>query len=479
MVDSGGTGPTIVWFRDDLRLRDNPALDAACKRGAPVMPLFIHDETSPGVRPLGGAAKWWLHHSLTSLSADLAKRGQALIVRKGKAATVLPKLARDVSAHAVVWNRRHDAAAAVDDAVAAALKKSRIEAEVFEASLLYPPEAVRTGSGGSYRVYSAFWRAAQERGQPRRPIPAPSRIPFADMKLGSLDLAMLGLLPSGPDWTTGIRAAWKPGEAGAQAKLAAFLKTGNAYVKGRDLPAEAGTSMLSPYLRFGEISANDVWHAVHTLPADARIKFRGELGWREFNWHLLAEHPDLATNNLNPAYDDFPWGDTYAQDIWDWRRGRTGYPIVDAGMRQLWKTGWMHNRVRMIVASFLAKDLLADWRIGEEWFWDTLVDADAANNPANWQWVAGSGADAQPFFRIFNPVLQGEKFDPKGEYVRRFVPELKDVPDKFIHKPWTAPASVLARAGVTLGQTYPEPIVDHATARQQALEAFDAIRGKK
>ena len=469
-------GPTLVWFRDDLRLADNPALAAACRRGAPVVLLYVHDERSPEIRPLGGAARWWLHQSLESLAKRLRAEGQILILRRGPAATIVPEVAAASGAAAVYWNRRYGAAAALDERVAAAMPRTGIVTAAFEANLLFAPDAIRTATGGAFQVFTAFWRGLQEADAPRRPMPAPAGIP-AGVPVKSDSIETLDLVSAGHAWTAGVHDAWRPGEPAAAQALAAFVERIDRYATERDRPAANATSRLSPHLRFGEISPNQVWHAIAGMPAGAaRTKFLSELAWREFAWHLLDDRPDLAEVNLKPAFDDFPWAETYADDIWAWRRGRTGYPIVDAGMRQLWATGWMHNRVRMIVASFLVKHLLADWRIGEEWFWDTLVDADAANNPVNWQWVAGSGADAQPFFRIFNPVLQGEKFDSDGAYVRRFVPELGRMPDKFVHKPWQAPDDVLAAAGVRLGATYPRPIVDHGQARQRALDAFATLR---
>ncbi len=476
MVESNGP-PTIVWFRDDLRLADNPALTAACRRRTPVIALYVHDEASPGIRPLGGAARWWLHHSLTSLAADLKARGHTLVIQKGRAATVLPTLAKAAGAGAVLWNRRYGPARAVDDAVTRALSRARIAVETFEANLLFAPDGVRTGNGGSFQVFSSFWRAALRTGEPRAPLPAPARIPAARPAFTGESIDSLDLIPVGHDWTADIRRTWQPGERTARARLKEFVARLDRYERERDVPAKDATSVLSPHLRFGEISPHQVWQAISDRGVGAATeKFLSELGWREFAWHVLAARPDLATRNLKPAFDAFAWGKSYADDVWAWRRGRTGYPIVDAGMRQLWQTGWMHNRVRMIAASFLVKHMLTDWRIGEEWFWDTLVDADPANNPMNWQWIAGSGADAQPFFRIFNPVLQGEKFDADGTYVRRYVPELAALPARFVHKPWQAPERTLAAAGVRLGETYPLPLVDHAFARTRALEAFAALK---
>ena len=470
-------GPTLVWFRDDLRLADNPALAAACRRDAPIVLLYVHDDESPEIRPLGGAARWWLHHSLASLAKRLAAVGQTLILRRGPADRIVPEVAAASGATAVFWNRRYGAAGALDERVAAMMPHTGTVMGTFDGSLLFAPSAIRTADGGAFRVFSAFWRALERAGEPRPPLAAPARIPAPLLSIGSESLASLKLVPHGQNWTAHIGAVWQPGEPAAAQALAAFVERVDRYAADRDRPAADATARLSPHLRFGEISPNQVWHAVAAASAPAaRAKFLSELGWREFAWHLLDERPDLAEANLKPAFDDFPWAETYADDIWTWRRGKTGYPIVDAGMRQLWATGWMHNRVRMIVASFLVKHLLADWRIGEEWFWDTLVDADPASNPMNWQWVAGSGADAQPFFRIFNPVLQAETFDPDGAYVRRWVPELAGLPDKFIHKPWQAPEEVLASAGVRLGATYPWPMVDHGEARKRALDAFAMLK---
>ncbi|MBN9011062.1 MAG: FAD-binding domain-containing protein, partial [Rhizobiales bacterium] len=317
--------------------------------------------------------------------------------------------------------------------------------------------------------------------EPRRPLPKPRKLPPPVEGVTGESIDALLLLPVAPDWSGGIRASWQPGEHGAAERLDAFADAVGDYGALRDRPDLPASSMLSPHIRFGEVSPFQVWHAAAgatARPSASAAKFEAELGWREFAWHILAQVPDMARRNIRPEFDDFPWAVPYEDDMWDWRRGRTGFPIVDAGMRQLWETGWMHNRVRMIVASFLTKHLLVDWRIGEEWFWETLVDADPASNPFNWQWVAGSGADAQPFFRIFNPVTQGEKFDPEGRYVRRHVPELARLPAAVIHRPWEAGPLELAAAGVTLGETYPLPIVEHASARERALAAFAKIGGK-
>jgi deoxyribodipyrimidine photo-lyase len=390
----------------------------------------------------------------------------------------VPALAAESGAGAVYWNRRYAGSdAAVDRRIEEALRERGILVETFQANVLFEPER----SGKPFRVFTPFWRRMRAGGEPRDPLPAPDKLAPAP-RLESERLDDWRLEPTRPDWAVGLRATWTPGEAAGRTKLGTFLDGGIvAYPERRDRPDIEGTSRLSPYLRFGEISPFQAWHAAKfAAAADSRLgpsveKFLAELGWREFDYRLLQDCPDLARRNLQERFDRFPWSnDTTA--LRAWQEGRTGYPIVDAGMRQLWQTGWMHNRVRMIVASFLVKHLLIDWRRGETWFWDTLVDADAANNPANWQWVAGCGADAAPYFRIFNPVLQGKKFDPEGGYVRRFVPELVDLPARFIHEPWTATDLELASAGVTLGTTYPQPIVDHPAARRRALDSFAGLK---
>ena len=481
--------PALVWFREDLRLSDNPALTAALDHG-PSLCLYIFD-TSPERRALGGAARWWLSRSLMALSTAIAARGGELLVMRGDPAEILPQLVRDAGIGFVAWNRRYEASAiALDKALKAELVANGVVVESFNAALLNEPWQVTSKAGGPMQVFAPYWRAARERGTPRPPLPAPEGIRRANLPatLRSMTLSVdeLGLEPRKPDWAGGLRASWTPGEDGAQARLTDFLDEGLAgYRTERDRPDRPGTSRLSPHLRFGEIGPRQIWHAVQMAletgetegsPADAE-KFLSELGWREFSYHLLFHNPELATRNFNRRFDAFGW-EQNAAGLAAWQRGLTGYPIVDAGMRELWQTGWMHNRVRMVTASFLIKHLLTDWRVGEAWFWDTLVDADPANNAASWQWVAGSGADAAPYFRIFNPVTQGEKFDPDGAYVRRFVPELAKLDAKFIHKPWTAPQTVLREAGICLGEDYPRPIVDLDFGRRRALAALAELRGE-
>jgi deoxyribodipyrimidine photo-lyase len=476
--------PCLVWFRDDLRLSDHPALHAAAATGRPIICLYVLDETSKqtGARSIGGATRWWLAQSLRTLERRLGALGVPLVLRKGNAAAIVPELARKSRAPDVFWNRiAHAPHQAIEDDIATALHELDIGAKTFAGDLLAKPDTVRTKEGRGLRVFTPFWRRIQALGAPPDPLPAPRRL-RAGPDVTSDTIESFRLEPTQPDWAGGLRETWTAGESAAQKRLEGFLKAHLArYTHDRDRPDRNGTSGLSPHLRFGEISPRQIWHATHfaaaehpSLAGDAE-KFLSELGWREFCRHLLFDVPDLATRNLQPSFDGFPWRhDDTALEAW--QRGQTGYPIVDAGMRQLWHTGVMHNRVRMVVASFLVKHLLIDWRAGEQWFWDTLVDADAGNNPANWQWVAGCGADAAPYFRVFNPVLQGEKFDPDGAYVRRWVPELAQLPKNLIHRPWEATPLELASAGVTLGKTYPHPIVDHREGRERALKAYEKVR---
>jgi deoxyribodipyrimidine photo-lyase len=463
---------TIVWFRQDLRVGDNPALAAAAKRG-PVVPLFVLDED--GRRPLGAASRWWLHHSLAALGDSL----NGLVLRRGDAAKILPEVAKAAGADTVTWNRCHEPdAIARDEAVVDALRQAGVAVQGFNGNLLHEPSEVKTQTGGPFKVYTPFWRACRA-----RHVPPPQRAAKLHVQIKGIDSDTLhswALLPKKPNWATGWDTYWTPGEDGAQARLDAFLRADlKDYATARDRMAGRNTSLLSPHLHFGEVSSRQVFARVVFAgdkpgQSQAAAKFEAELGWREFCAHLVYHFPTIPTENWREEFDTFEWRRS-AADLRAWQRGETGYPMVDAGMRELWQTGWMHNRVRMIVASFLVKHLRIHWREGEAWFWDTLVDADLANNAGNWQWVAGSGADASPYFRIFNPMVQGAKFDPEGEYVRRWCPELKKLPDKFIHAPFEADADVLAQAGVKLGRDYPKPIVDHAEARNAALAAYRKI----
>ncbi len=460
----------IVWLRHDLRLADNPALAAAVASGLPVVPVYILDDATPGVRGPGAASRWWLHHSLAALDADLRRLGSRLVLRRGAPETILPDLVARCGATAVHWNRLYEIAARERDArIKQALTERGVAATSHKANLLFEPWEVKTGAGDPFKVFTPFWRACRQLAPPESPLPPPRRLAAPPRWPASDDLDSWRLLPRTPDWAGGLRDSWQPGEAGAHARLRSFVDDALArYRDERDLPAEASTSRLSPHLAFGEVSPRQVWHAATARePSASTEKFLAEVGWREFCNNLIFHFGNLAERNFRADFDAFPWRAEDTQ-VEAWRRGRTGYPIVDAGMRELWTTGWMHNRVRMIVASFLTKNLMVDWRVGERWFWNTLVDADSANNPAGWQWVSGSGADAQPYFRIFNPILQGEKFDPDGTYVRRWVPEVAKLPSSAVHKPWTARALV--------DPAYPEPVVDHAQARDRALAAFRSLK---
>ncbi|GMV79851.1 MAG: deoxyribodipyrimidine photolyase [Planctomycetota bacterium] len=475
--------PTLVWFRQDLRLDDQPALRAALARGGPIVPVYIWAPEEEAPWAPGAASRWWLHHSLAALHAELAKQGSRLILRRGESLAELRSVAQATGAHAVYWNRRYEPAAIRRDAkLKRALKSEGWEAESHNAALLFEPWTVQTGGGAPYQVFTPFWKACLKLPEPPEPLARPRTLPAPSRWPQSVSLDSLGLLPS-RDWADGFHAHWTPGAKGARTALKRFTTGILAdYPAGRDRPDQAGTSRLSPHLHFGEIGPREVWHAVRASAertsgggwVRAEETYLREIGWREFAHHLLFHFPHTPHKPLRASFQSFPWRrNRPALDAW--QRGATGFPIVDAGLRELWHTGWMHNRVRMIVASFLVKDLLISWREGARWFWDTLVDADLANNTLGWQWTAGCGADAAPFFRIFNPVSQGEKFDPQGQYVRRWAPELKSLPDRYVHRPWECPGLERSAAGVHLGMTYPHPLVDHANARDAALAAFAAL----
>lgn len=460
-----------------MRLDDNAALAAAAESGAPVIPIYINEPQDVGTGPLGSAQRWWLHHSLTALGRRFEAMGSRLILRSGDAATVLASLIAGTGAQTLYWNRRYDPKGiAIDTPLKQQMLERGIDVKSFAGQLLHEPARLLTGAGTPYRVYTPFWRALATAGDPPPPIEPPVRLAAPAQWPPGEELDTWSLPPKTPDWAATFREIFTPGEEEAQRRLDVFLQNSLAqYDQGRDFPARQATSLLSPHLAMGEISPARIWHSTiglgDEIGTDNLIRFRKELAWRDFSYHLLFHFPDLATRNWNDRFDTFSWENDEAR-LGLWTRGQTGYPVVDAGMRELWRHGTMHNRVRMIAASFLIKDLLIDWRRGEQWFRDTLLDADPASNPASWQWVAGSGADASPWFRIFNPVTQGEKFDPKGAYVRRFVPEIAALGDKYIHRPFEAPAAELASAGITLGLTYPHPLVDHATARRRALDAY-------
>jgi deoxyribodipyrimidine photo-lyase len=474
---------TIHWFRRDLRLTDNLGLSAAAAAG-PVLPLFISGSGTQAESVLGAASRWWLHRSLEALDSELRARGSRLIIRVGSAAAVLTALARETGATVIHCERLYEPTALAEDAALRNdLAAAGLALEIFDGALLTSPERVRSGEGRPFRVFTPFWRAAQRslRGGP--PLAAPAGFVAPRAWPRSVTLAEVGLLPR-VDWTGGLREAWKPGESGGRAALVRFVDDGVlGYAELRDFPGRVGTSRLSPHLHFGELSVRELWHVLASLGGRLNEKaapgieaYLRQLGWRDFAYHILYHFPQTKSLALDASMDRFPWAADPAL-IARWRRGLTGYPIVDAGMRELWHSGWMHNRIRMVVASFLVKDLLCDWRVGAAWFADTLVDADLANNTLGWQWAAGCGADAAPYFRIFNPVLQGQKFDPDGLYVKRWLPELEGLDRRWLHAPWTAPVDVLEQAGVALGRSYPLPIVDHAAARKRALAALASVRG--
>ena len=448
------SSPTIVWLRDDLRLSDNPALQWAIDRGEPLVLVYLLDEESPEIRPLGSASKWWLHHSLTSLASDTAALGGQLVLKRGAARDVIPALVKESGAGAISWNRRYGASREIDQELKTSLRDQGIEVESFQGSVLFEPWTITNKDGKPFQVFTPFWKNCLNQDTPREPLPAPEALNSLP-GISSDDLDQWGLLPTSPDWAGGLRETWTPGEAGGHERLRVFLESGLAIYHRRDEPGVVATSMLSPHLRFGEVSPFQVWHETMSNPDPEamknRDKFLSEVGWREFMINVLYQHPRLHLDNIKTNFDNFAWGEPTAEELRAWQKGETGIPLVDAGMKELWHTGYMHNRVRMVAASFLIKNMLVHWRVGEAWFWDTLVDADEANNPGSWQWVAGCGTDAAPYFRVFNPVVQAEKFDPEGIYRSRWVPEY-------------------------LMPGYPEPIVDLAETRQRALSAFEVTK---
>jgi deoxyribodipyrimidine photo-lyase len=476
-----------MWFRHDLRVRDNAALAAAAATAQPVIPLFVLDSVAAGEWAAGGASRWWLHKSLEGVSQSLARLGSRLILRQGATIDVLLDIVAETGARSIYFSRAYEPHnARLEHDLSSRGKFTGVSVRRFSGALLAEPESLTTQTGDPFRVFTPFWRALSSSYQPRSQPPPLEKLATPENWPAADELDSWQLMPSTPDWAGGLRANWEPGEAGAQRRLKQFMDDALAsYGTDRDRPDLAGTSRLSPHLHFGELSPHQVWHAINLArqraphTAAGAASFLRELGWREFSYHMLHHWPSLPLEPFRPQFASFPWerDDVLTRvHFAAWSRGRTGYPIVDAGMRQLWQTGWMHNRVRMIAASFLTKHLLLPWQTGARWFWDTLVDADLASNSASWQWVAGCGADAAPYFRIFNPILQGQKFDPTGAYVRQFVPEISELPDTYLHQPWMAPDDVLARAGVRLGDTYPRPIVAHDAARQRALEAFAMIK---
>ncbi|MBX3725190.1 MAG: deoxyribodipyrimidine photo-lyase [Xanthomonadales bacterium] len=471
------TRTALIWFRRDLRLDDHPALDAALRAGYAIVPVYVHAPGEEAPWAPGAASRWWLHHALLALDASLRRLGSGLVVRAGASLETLLSIARECGASAVYWHRRYEpAVVARDTLIKRELRAAGLHAESLNGALLAEPWQIATGQGDPYRVFTPYWRRllasldTVTAVSPPPSLPTPMRMPAGD------EVAALGLLPR-IAWDGGLAQAWTPGEAGAQARLRAFLSDAAAdYAHGRDRPDRDGTSRLSAHLHFGEISPRRALLEARARGADCEgaAAFIRELGWREFSHHLLHHFPETPQAPLNPRYEAFPWRED-AGDLVAWQRGRTGIPLVDAGMRQLWRTGWMHNRVRMVVASLLTKNLRIHWLAGARWFWDTLVDADLANNTQGWQWTAGSGADAAPYFRVFNPAAQGERFDPDGCYVRHWLPELARLPSRWLHRPWQAPVAVLDAAGVDDDSVYRRPIVDLQRSREDALAAWRTI----
>jgi deoxyribodipyrimidine photo-lyase len=475
--------PIIYWYRNDLRLSDLRGMAEAAASGRPVIPCYILDETTPGEWRPGAASRWWLHHSLLSLSADIEASGGRLYLARGEPVAILADLAEKTGATDVYCSRQYEPWAAELEARAhEQLAAVDIRLKRYAGTLLWEPESIMNKAGLPFKVFTPFWRNCLGLGDPALPVGRTTGHKWHQGAGPGEALQDWQLTPSDPDWSLGWDSRWRPGESGANARLEAFLaeQVGD-YGVGRDHPAQATTSLLSAHLHFGEIAPARVFHLTRqTIAANPALavdgeKFLSEVGWREFSHHLLFHFPHLPESAFKAKFDRFPWVGS-AENLECWRRGRTGYPIVDAGMRELWATGYMHNRVRMVAASFLCKHLLIDWRAGQAWFWETLVDADLANNACGWQWVAGSGADASPYFRIFNPVTQGERFDGAGDYMKRWIPELSALPERYLHQPWMAPEAVLEQCGICLGDTYPRPIVDHRDARGAALAAYEALR---
>ncbi len=476
--------PSLLLINQTLRVQDNPALTHAISGDAPLIALYVFDTN---MRKMGGASKWWLHHSLVSLHKKLETLRIPLILKKGDSFSIIQKITDDYEINGVYWNREYDShGIALGKELKQWADRKGLDCQSFNASLLHEPSLIKNKQDGTFKVFSPFWKTILKADEPLPNLPIPKPAHYYENPVESDDLNNWCLLPKKPDWAHSFFNYWQPGEDGAHLKLSKFLSnTLERYKQGRDFPDYQTTSLLSPHLRFGEISPRQIWHAVKKFSkltgAHNADKYLSEIGWREFSHYLLFYNPNLHQENFNKKFNRLEWND--AEDskkfIKSWQQGLTGYPLIDAGMRELWQTGYMHNRVRMVAASFLVKHLLIDWREGEKWFWDTLVDACPANNAASWQWVAGTGADAAPYFRIFNPVLQSQKFDPEGNYIRRFVPELNALPVKLIHAPWEAKQSELSHFKIELGKTYPYPIIDHKEARNKALAAFENVKNYK
>lgn len=473
--------PVIHWFRKDLRLTDNPALSNAAESGHPILAVYILEDGSSDPWAPGGASRWWLHHSLKALDQSLKAFGNRLILRRGRPQEVLRELVTETGAAAVYCTSLTEPhAIKVDSELERILNELGAGFRAFDGNLIFPPGSITTKNGEPYKVFTPFYKACLKKFPPPAPLSAPKQLPCTKQLIRSDSLDEWKLLPTKPEWSSGWLDMWTPGEAGALSRFDSFLeRLAAAYGTRRDRPDILGTSRLSPHLHSGEISPRICWHrslaSVKPESQDDLKSFFRQIVWREFSHHLLYHWPNFPEEPFRPEFRRFPWKRD-EEALRRWQSGLTGYPIVDAGMRELRITGWMHNRVRMIAASFLVKHLLIPWQDGAAWFWDTLVDADLANNSVSWQWIAGCGVDAAPFFRIFNPMLQGRKFDPDGAYVRRWVPELTNLPNKHIHEPWVTSENMLANSGISLGSSYPYPLVDHLAARNRALEMFKHTR---
>jgi deoxyribodipyrimidine photo-lyase len=467
--------PTIVWFRQDLRIADNPALWHACQQGI-IIPIYILDDQGAQPWSIGGAGRWWLHQALQSLDQILEGK---LNIFRGEPFEILQSLADEFGAKAIFWNRCYEPWRIERDAkLKDQFKRSDVEVKSFNGSLLWEPWQIVKKDQTPYKVFTPYYRrGCLPHSEPREPLAVPSKRLIEKKSECSLTIEDLSLMPS-INWYRKIAERWQVTECVAHKRLQEFVETGlGDYREGRNYPSQRHVSELSPYLHFGLISVNTVWHRARnegSLYADENNidTFLSELGWREFSYYLLYHFPQLPSDNLQVKFDVFPWLEDAEAHLSAWQQGQTGYPLIDAGMRELYNTGYMHNRVRMVVGSFLVKNLLIHWHHGHRWFWDCLVDADLASNSASWQWIAGCGADAAPFFRIFNPVTQSKKFDPEGDYIRHYVPELAALPSKYIHEPWAAPQQVLNSAGIELGTDYPHPVVDIKHSRERALAAF-------
>jgi deoxyribodipyrimidine photo-lyase len=471
--------PIILWLRKDLRLADNSALEAAIEAGGDVVPVFIWAPDELGNWVPGGASQWWLHQSLKSLGDAFKEKGGKLILRTGESLAELRDLIEKTGADRVYWNRRYESPMRELDAdIKRQLRDDGVEVKSFNSSLLNEPHTAATGQGNPYKVYTPYWKKVKDR--KLQPVAEPDfkKLTFPDSYPQTVALDSLGLLPEN-QWYRKLYAHWDVSEAAAAKRLQAFLsKPVDTYDSARDIPSEDGTSSLSPYLHWGQIGPRQIMHAVNeqcNLHKSGPQVYAKEIYWREFAYNVLYHFPETPDHPLRSEYEKFPW-EHDAETLKAWQTGHTGYPIVDAGMRQLWQTGWMHNRVRMIVSSLLVKHLLHNWHEGAKWFWDTLVDADLASNTLGWQWSGGCGADAAPYFRVFNPIIQGQKFDPDGDYVRKYVPELAKMPTKYIHTPWEAPDGIQDHLGIKIGEDYPQPIIEHKAGRERALAALDKLK---